>query len=81
MCAFLDKLDAIIIFFFCPSLYFSISILYKLLGKFNLASVDLNICSSISSFIIYSFRFPFKFDISCPTYDIFKSFGFTILPT
>lgn len=57
------------------------SILYKLLGKFNLASVDLNMCSSISSFNIYSFKLPFKFDISCPTYDIFKSLGFTILPT
>ena len=55
--------------------------LYKLLGKFNLASVDLKICSSISSFIIYFFKLPFKFDISCPTYDIFKSLGFTILPT
>ena len=57
------------------------SILYKLLGEFNLASVDLNICSSISSFNIYSFKLPFKFDISCPTYDIFKSLGFTIFPT
>ena len=57
------------------------SILYKLLGKFNLASVDLNMCSSISSFNIYSFKLPFKFDMSCPTYDIFKSLGFTILPT
>ena len=81
MCAFLDRLDAIIIFFFCPSLYFSINVSYNLLGKFNLASVDLKIFSSISSLNIYSFKLPFKFDISCPTYDIFKSLGFTMFPT
>jgi len=36
---------------------------------------------SISSFNMYSFKLPFNPDISCPTYDIFKSSGFTIFPT